>query len=245
MTRPRVLLVDDDASIRRFVALALEELEVDLVEVPGVAPAREALAAGRFDLIITDLMMPGETGLDLLQHLADQPAQRGAARVAVFSAGLTAAMQARLDTFDVWRQLSKPISLTALEDCVRDAVSARASAPAETMAASSSGDESLSADERLAIDRHFGGEQALFVAFRASCRAQFAADLQAGDAAVAGGDAAALRRLAHSLKSVLATLGHAGPGATARTLEDAAAAADWSSATPLWQQLRTHLTPGR
>jgi CheY-like chemotaxis protein len=245
MNRPRVLLVDDDASIRRFVALALEELEVDLVEVPGVAPAREALAAGRFDLIITDLMMPGETGLDLLQHLTDHPAQRGAARVAVFSAGLTAAMQSQLDTFDVWRQLSKPISLTALEDCVREAVSARSSAPAETMAASTSGDESLSADERLAIDRHFGGEQALFIAFRASCRAQFSADLKAGDAAMAGGDAAALRRLAHSLKSVLATLGHPGPGATARALEDAAATADWASATPLWRQLRADIKTGQ
>ena len=39
--------------------------------------AREQLAAGRFALVITDLMMPGETGLDLLQHLADHPEQRG------------------------------------------------------------------------------------------------------------------------------------------------------------------------
>lgn len=242
MTRPRVLLVDDDTSIRRFVALALEELDIDLVDLPGVAPAREALRHGRFDLIITDLMMPGETGLDLLQHLADHPAQRGAARIAVFSAGLTAAMQARLDSFDVWRQLSKPISLTDLEDCVREAVGASAAAPAPAVATAQ--DETLSADERAAIERHFGGEQALFVAFRASCRAQFDVDLQLGDAAVARGDAAALRHLAHSLKSVLATLGHPGPGATARSLEDAAAAADWDAATPLWQQLRAHLATG-
>jgi CheY-like chemotaxis protein len=241
MNRPRVLLVDDDASIRRFVVLALEELDIELVEVPGVAPAREALGAGRFDLIITDLMMPGETGLDLLQHLADHPAQRGAARVAVFSAGLNAAMQSRLETFDVWRQLSKPISLTALEDCVREAVAARPAPPAAAGADLSAVDGALNDDERAAIARHFGGEQALFIAFRASCRAQFAADLRAGDAAVAAGDAAALRRLAHSLKSVLATLGHPMPGATARALEGAAAAADWTAASPLWQQLRAHL----
>jgi CheY-like chemotaxis protein len=240
MTRPRVLLVDDDASIRRFVALALEELDVDLVEVPGVAPAREALRQGPFDLIITDLMMPGETGLDLLQHLVDHPAQRGAARVAVFSAGLTATMQARLDTFDVWRQLSKPISLTALEECVREAVGSPVAAPAAA-AALTAPETTLSPDEQAAIARHFGGEQALFIAFRTSCRAQFASDLRAGDAAVACGDSASLRHLAHSLKSVLATLGHAGPGAIARSLEDAAMAADWGSATPLWQQLRAHL----
>jgi CheY-like chemotaxis protein len=241
MTRPRVLLVDDDPSIRRFVALALEELDVELIDVPGVAPAREALRQGRFDLIITDLMMPGETGLDLLQHLADHPAQRGAARIAVFSAGLTAAMHQRLNTFDVWRQLSKPISLSALEDCVRDAVGAASSDAATSASPAAAGDDSLSADERAAVERHFGGEQALFIAFRASCQTQFAADLRAGDAAVACGDATALRHLAHSLKSVLATLGHAGPGAIARSLEDAAAAADWGSAKPLWQQLRAGL----
>lgn len=247
MTRPRVLLVDDDPSIRRFVALALEELDIDLVEVPGVAAAREALRQAPFALIITDLMMPGETGLDLLQHLADHPAQRGAARVAVFSAGLTAAMQARLDSFDVWRQLSKPISLTALEDCVRDAVETAVSAApsAAPLAAEAEADgDSLSADEQAAIERHFGGDRALFIAFRVSCRAQFAADLRAGDAAVASGDAPALRRLAHSLKSVLITLGHPGPGAAARSLEDAAAVADWASARPLWQQLRAHLAAG-
>ena len=151
-------------------------------------------------------------------------------------------MQQRLNTFDVWRQLSKPISLNALEDCVRDAVGAASCAAATSASpAAAAGDVSLSDDEQEAIERHFGGEQALFIAFRASCRAQFAADLRAGDAAVAGGDAPALRRLAHSLKSVLATLGRAGPGATARALEDAAAASDWAAAAPLWQQLRAHL----
>ena len=46
-------------------------------------------------------------------------------------------------------------------------------------------------------------------------------------------------------RSVLATLGHPGPGAMARALEDAAAAADWAVAAPLWQQLRAHLASGR
>ena len=38
MTRPRVLLVEDDPSLRRFVRMALEELPIDLIEcdsVPG------------------------------------------------------------------------------------------------------------------------------------------------------------------------------------------------------------------
>jgi len=40
VTRARVLLVDDDASIRRFVALALDEIDIELVEADGVPQAR-------------------------------------------------------------------------------------------------------------------------------------------------------------------------------------------------------------
>ncbi|TXC67071.1 response regulator [Piscinibacter aquaticus] len=63
MNRPRVLLVDDDPSIRRFVALALEDLDLELVEAGSVAQARERLAEGAgYALIVTDLMMPGRPG---------------------------------------------------------------------------------------------------------------------------------------------------------------------------------------
>lgn len=238
MGRPRVLLVDDDASIRRFVAMALEDMAVELVEAAGVPQAREALRGAPFQLIITDLMMPGETGFDLLQHLADHPAQRGDARLAVFSAGIRAETRARLDALGVWRHLPKPTSLTDLEQCVRDAVGA---APAPAVVPAPAASAGLTDAERAALAQHFGGDEALFLAYRASCLAQFANDQRAGDAALAQGDAGALRRLAHSLKSVLATLGHVDAGAIARQLEDHAARADWAAATPLWQALRAAL----
>jgi HPt (histidine-containing phosphotransfer) domain-containing protein len=73
------------------------------------------------------------------------------------------------------------------------------------------------------VQRHFGGDRVLFETFRDGCVARFADDLAAGDAAVAGADAVALRRVAHGLKAVLELIGHAGLAAEARAIEDAAA----------------------
>ena len=134
-------------------------------------------------------------------------------------------------------------SLGELAQCVQDAVGAvrRRRSPARRLRAPPSA--TLSAPERAALAQHFGGDEGLFLAYRSSCLAQFPADLRAGDAALASADAPALRRLAHSLKSVLATLGQEEAGGTARSLEDAAARADWPVCRPLWQQLRTQLSP--
>jgi len=82
------------------------------------------------------------------------------------------------------------------------------------------------------VERHFGGDRALFDSFRAGCVERFAVDIAAGDAAVAAEDAAALRRVAHGLKAVLELIGHPHLAATARALEDApageAGAAAWA-----------------
>lgn len=252
MARARVMLVDDDASIRRFVSLALEDLDVDLLTCASVAEAVKVLQTGPVQLLLTDLMMPGENGLDLLERLTRDAALRGPARLAVFSAGLNPEMRARLGRFDIWRQLSKPVSVTELEACVRDATEAgdSAAAPAGGMASLRSVHSAapphlaateLSPEEHDAARAHFAGDVALFTDFRASCRAQFPADLARGDAAIARGDAPDLRHLAHSLKSVLTLLGHDALSATARELETCAAGADMARAAPLWARLRLGL----
>ena len=76
-TAPRILVVDDDADLRRLIG---EFLRGHGLEVESVSDAREMdarLAQSRFDLVILDLMMPGEDGLSVLRRL------RGPARPAV------------------------------------------------------------------------------------------------------------------------------------------------------------------
>ena len=66
--RPRVLVVDDEASIRDLLAktLALAEYDVDLA--PDGRTALERLRITPYDLLITDLRMPGVDGLTVIRE---------------------------------------------------------------------------------------------------------------------------------------------------------------------------------
>jgi excisionase family DNA binding protein len=66
--RPRVLVVDDEGSIRDLLAktLALAEYDVDLA--PDGRTALERLRIVPYDLLITDLKMPGVDGLTVIRE---------------------------------------------------------------------------------------------------------------------------------------------------------------------------------
>jgi two-component system cell cycle sensor histidine kinase/response regulator CckA len=66
----RVLVVDDEDSVRRFVARVLEQGGYELKQA-GDGPAALALAEsdGPFDILVTDLMMPEMNGDELARRL--------------------------------------------------------------------------------------------------------------------------------------------------------------------------------
>ena len=66
--RPRVLVVDDEATIRDLLSktLALAEYDVDLA--PDGRTALERLRMIPYDLLITDLKMPGVDGLAVIRE---------------------------------------------------------------------------------------------------------------------------------------------------------------------------------
>lgn len=209
--RDRVLLLEDDPQIRRFVSLVLSQLDVELVECAGVADALRALEHAPVDAAICDLMLAGESGFDLIERIVGNAAWNSA-RVVVFSAAIDTEDRNRMAALGVWGQLPKPTSVSALMRCVQDALAARPPDGEGSIAgADARADTGLSlptaADEDAAVARFFEGDMALFRAYRESCRPQFLRDLAQGDQASASADLAGLRRLAHSLKTVVASLG--------------------------------------
>jgi two-component system, cell cycle sensor histidine kinase and response regulator CckA len=72
----RVLLVEDDAAVRLATALVLEFLGHRVVPAPNVATALQLLQndSESFDVVLTDAVMPGGSGLDLAHTLrAERP----------------------------------------------------------------------------------------------------------------------------------------------------------------------------
>ena len=240
MSRPRVVLVEDDLSLRRFVAMALEELDIDLLGFASVAEGLSDLEQQSADLIITDLMMPGLSGFDLIRILKAAPELCGGAPVLVYSAGLNLEVRQQLQDQGVQRFLSKPCSVAELEACVLECLSEKLGGkPAEAI---SGLDAVVPLDsESSTLHSHFGGNLALYQAFRISCMEQFEADVVAGDLACQQADSQSLRRLAHSLKSVLLMLDQLPASQLARQLEHSADQGDWAAASPLWMSLRGSL----
>ena len=64
-----ILIVDDDAEIRRLAGKFLREHGHKVTSAQDAREMREAMAAGAVDLIILDVMLPGVSGLDLCRDL--------------------------------------------------------------------------------------------------------------------------------------------------------------------------------
>ncbi|PTT77543.1 response regulator [Pelomonas sp. HMWF004] len=182
------------------------------------APAREALAGGGWQLVISDLMLPDGSAETLLVEGLARDAE--APPWVVFSAGLSDERHAAMVALGVSRTLRKPVSLVALLDTIAELLRGRPAASPRVMA-----EETVDP-----VQRHFGGDRALYESFRDGCISRFADDLRQGDAAQARADAASLRHVAHGLKAVLELIGQPALSGQARALEDAAAA--WAPGNP-------------
>lgn len=64
----RVLLVEDDPDVRFAVASALGEAKHDVVEVGDGAAALERLASQSFDVVVSDIRLPGVDGLAVFRR---------------------------------------------------------------------------------------------------------------------------------------------------------------------------------
>lgn len=66
---PRILIVDDDYEVADPVRFALEGLGFEVVHMPNGRLGAEKLEQYQPDLMVLDMMMPGQSGFLVLEHL--------------------------------------------------------------------------------------------------------------------------------------------------------------------------------
>jgi len=71
--KTRVLVVDDDARLRELLVRYLGEQGFEVRAVAEAAGMDKQLARERYDLLVLDLMLPGEDGLAICRRLRGQP----------------------------------------------------------------------------------------------------------------------------------------------------------------------------
>jgi DNA-binding response OmpR family regulator len=73
MMTKRVLIVDDEEVIRKFLKIHLTKLGHEVTEAEDGQKAIEKVREGRFDLIICDVMMPNKNGWEVVKEVKSAP----------------------------------------------------------------------------------------------------------------------------------------------------------------------------
>jgi CheY-like chemotaxis protein len=112
----RILIVDDDRIFREELSELLRDDQHTVLAEPSVAKALEALAHEEFDVVLTDLKMPRQSGLDLLREVRSRWPRSFVVVVTGFATVETALEAMRLGAFDYVR---KPFKLDQVRETLR------------------------------------------------------------------------------------------------------------------------------
>lgn len=118
---PQVLLVDDERGIRVTLQRLLASAGFEVVAADSGEQALVAIRAGqRFDVILTDLEMPGMHGTELIRVVRALDAQ---VPIVVLTGHRDSERTAKLFESGVWTCLDKPVALDVLIQTLRSAMS--------------------------------------------------------------------------------------------------------------------------
>ena len=105
---PRILLAEDDDSLRGFLARALERAGYEVRACADGDEAIDALPEGDWDLLLTDIVMPGADGIEVARQAA---ARQPGLRIMFITGFAAVALAAKEQAPQGAKVLSKPIHL--------------------------------------------------------------------------------------------------------------------------------------
>ena len=125
LTGVRILVVDDDEDIRDVTASLLSACGAEVDSVDCSESARECLHVRRYDVLVSDISMPGEDGFALMRWLRASGGINAAIRAAAVTARVSERdlAEARASGFDTF--VAKPFAVETLFAEVRALTSSR------------------------------------------------------------------------------------------------------------------------
>ncbi|MGM0575942.1 MAG: response regulator [Myxococcota bacterium] len=125
MTRPRVLVVEDNAMNRMLVREILSHAGFEVLEAEDVGSGRARLSEVIPDAVVMDIQLPGGGGESLLQEMRAAPRLADVPVIAVTAFAMNGDRERFLESgFDAY--VSKPIDTRTFADGVRAAIERRA-----------------------------------------------------------------------------------------------------------------------
>ena len=119
MPNHKILIVDDEKNILRVVSTTLKNERYDITAAQSAEEAIEKFGRDGFDLVITDLKLPGQSGLDLLAYVKAQEPDLPVIMITAFGTIETAVDAMKKGAFNY---LTKPVNPDELLTVVREAV---------------------------------------------------------------------------------------------------------------------------
>ncbi|GAK51962.1 transcriptional regulatory protein pilR [Candidatus Moduliflexus flocculans] len=115
----KILVVDDEQSMRDFLTIMLKKEGYDTVSVEDGQQACQAIDDDIYDLVITDIKMPGVNGLDVLKHVKQVAPETYVLVITAFSSTEDAVAAMKQGALDY---ITKPFDIEKIKLVIRNAM---------------------------------------------------------------------------------------------------------------------------
>jgi len=120
---PRILVVDDELSMREFLEIMLTRAGYEVSSAADTPQAVAAAQQGDFDLVITDIRMPGGGGLEVLRRVKEICPETIVIMISAFASAETAVEAMKQGAYDY---IPKPFNVDEVRLIIQNALERRA-----------------------------------------------------------------------------------------------------------------------
>jgi two-component system, NtrC family, response regulator PilR len=119
----RILVVDDELSMRQYLEVLLRRQGYEAVTASGLGEARARIAEGKFDLVVSDMRLGKESGLQILREVRERSTETEVILITAFGTPAAAVEAMREGAYDY---ICKPFENEEMTLLVQNALEKRA-----------------------------------------------------------------------------------------------------------------------